>query len=170
MRLLGTRLLFNRFRILRNKLVDTNLEFYSTWMTHIVYLTKFIHQANERNSWNWKVFDQRMFTIPTSKSQMNDISPFFCLNSFNNIFLVLINAHSNNLHFSRPGLFVFFKHSLVMLHWSLAGSAPCCPNIYEQNFSHSGFQMKFSLLKNIGKLSIISKGISDRQALRKVNW
>lgn len=64
---------------------------------------------------------------------MNDLVPFFGFNVVSESDLIVINTYADDASFVLPFFFVLNQHILVVLHRSLTGWTPGCPEVDEQN-------------------------------------
>ncbi len=109
-----------------------------------VYFALFINQKNKGNSLYFKVRNQRMIVFPAQKREMLNFSPSSGIDSVSNDFFLIIDTDRDNSHIFFPFFSVFVQHVLIVLHRSLAGSAPSCPNVDKDDFPR--------LMKELGTL------------------
>jgi len=85
--------------------------------------------------------DSILFTAVRFSSMIVDnLVPFFGVDMLNNSISSLINTDTNDLKFVTPFFSSFFKHFLIVGHWSLTWWAPSSPEINEPYFSWSVIQ------------------------------
>lgn len=138
-------------------------------MTQIVDLSELVDQAHKWNSTDRKILDQEVISVPAKQGEMLDLGPLLSVDSSCNQGLIFIDTHCNDPHIFPPYSFILLQHFLIVLHWFLARPAPSCPNIDQQNLSWSVFQHRFSLIKDVVKLSIIFEDSTNRQSLRNIS-
>jgi hypothetical protein len=85
-----------------------------------------------------------MIVFPAEKCEMLNFSPSFGIDSVHNDFFLIIDTDCDNSHIFFPFFSIFVQHVLIVLHRSLTGSAPSCPNIDKDDFP--GLMKEFGTL------------------------
>ena len=67
--------------------------------------------------------------------QMLHVCPFLLMDSLDAGCFIFIHAQSNYPHLAFPNILVAYEKVLVLLHGWLAGSAPSCPEINNENLT-----------------------------------